>query len=196
LSMSRQDNGKEENKRLESPDLPGSNCSTPGIGSVWFDARGVLEQPRSFFESISEISTGRAIFFLAACSLFYSGMMGLITLKLNAFLLPLSSTLICTCVGSLPVFIFFRVILRGKGSFSDTLKVLAFSKAPLLFAWVPLGPIPLGGIVSILYTLVLNTLGLGIVHKRNPYLALIFVIGFTFLEKVLKLPIEKLLGLS
>jgi len=55
--------------------------------------------------------------------------------------------------------------LGGTTDFKTAFKVLAYSKATLLFAWVSLGSFPVGGILSVLYGVYLNIVGLNAIER-------------------------------
>ncbi len=55
----------------------------------------------------------------------------------------------------------------GEGKFEQTFNVLAYSKATFIFAWVSLGPFPLGYIAATIFGAYLNYLGLTRVHRLS-----------------------------
>jgi hypothetical protein len=78
--------------------------------------------------------------------------------------------------------------LGGKGNFQGTFRVLAYSKATLLFAWLALGPIPIGGIASLVYGVYLNIVGLEKVQQLRRWqlitiTVLLALVGFVFKAK-------------
>lgn len=78
--------------------------------------------------------------------------------------------------------------LGGKGNFEGTFRVLAYSKATLLFAWLALGPIPIGGIASLIYGVFLNIVGLEKVQQLRRWqlitmTVLLAIVGFIFKAK-------------
>jgi hypothetical protein len=67
--------------------------------------------------------------------------------------------------------------LGGKGSLEETFRVIAYSKATLLFAWVVLGRVPIGGYAALVYCLYLNVIGCRRVHDMTiPKVAIPIVI--------------------
>jgi hypothetical protein len=73
--------------------------------------------------------------------------------------------------------------MGGKGTFEGTYKVIALSKVTLLFGWISLGPIPVGGIAALAYGVYMNILGLEKLHELprklvTTLLSVIAVIGF------------------
>jgi hypothetical protein len=76
--------------------------------------------------------------------------------------------------------------LGGKGTFEGTYRVIAFSKATLLFGWIPwihVDKITLFGVLSIAYAVYLNILGMERLQKLprqlvTTFLAIVALIGF------------------
>ena len=55
--------------------------------------------------------------------------------------------------------------LGSEGKFEQTFNVLAYSRATFIFAWISLGPWPIGMALATIFTAYLNYLGLSRVHK-------------------------------
>ncbi len=149
-------------------------------------AQAILSHPKKFFAAMPKEGAGRAFLFLLVSALIYSSMEAIKTVSVKALISPLLSSLFTTCAGTLFVHFTMRFICRGKGTLKQTFMVLCYGKAPLLVAWLPLGIIPLGGIISIIYTLILNVVGLSKVHKRNFWLVLVITIFFSFWAAVVR----------
>src|SRR5579885_1543308 len=133
-------------------------------------ALAVLRHPKKFFAAMPAGTVGGGFLFLTIAAVLYATAQGIAKLNVEAFILPLLSSLFFTGVGSYIVFFFLGWLFKGKGTLGQTFRVLAFSKAPLLFAWITLGPLQLGGIVSMVFTLYLNIVGLSKVHRLSKWI--------------------------
>ena len=63
-----------------------------------------------------------------------------------------------------------------KGDFFTLFKIFCYSQAPMLIGWIKLGPIPLGGLGALGYSMYLSILGLETVYKMQRTQAAIVVI--------------------
>ncbi|MBS2009782.1 MAG: YIP1 family protein, partial [Cyanobacteria bacterium SZAS TMP-1] len=137
-----------------------------GLATYYFIVtKEVLTSPQLFFANMSLVGgLNDPLIYLA----FTSIMTGLFTAiaKLNPLWL-IGSTLsafLGVAVGAVLVQLTFKK-LGGQGKFEQTFNVLAYSQATFLFAWISLGPFPIGALLAGLYTAYLNYLGLSRVHK-------------------------------
>lgn len=146
----------------------------------WTQAVGVLTKPKAFFAAMPADGTKDAFMFLLIAAVAYSTAQGIAKANVEAFILPFMSTLFFTSMGSYFVFFVLGTMCKGKGTLVQTFRVLAYSKATLLFAWVALGSFPIGGILMTwIYCTYLNVVGLTKVHKLPRRIVIAVVIFFT-----------------
>ena len=147
------------------------------------EAKTVLTAPREFFRTMP-VKGGfiQPLLFLFVSATVFSILQAIS--KLNFFVLftAMFSSFVNVFVAS-AVIAFACSKMGGKGTFEGTFRVIAYGKATLLFAWLSLGPIPIGGIVSLIYSVYLNILGIEKVQKMPrksvaTLLIVIAVIGF------------------
>ncbi len=136
----------------------------------------VLTSPQSFFANMSLVGgLNDPLLYLAFASVM-GGILAAVA-KLNPLLFFLAAIFSLVSVAFEAVLLQF-VLKRmgGEGKFEQTFNVLAYSKATFIFAWISLGPWPVGAILATLYTAYLNYLGLSRVH-RMPAATIWTVIG-------------------
>lgn len=123
-------------------------------------AMDILRHPRKFFDQMpSEGGFIEPSIFLLLSAGIYALLQAIA--KFNPALLILTTlTSVVSVVLASGIIWFACKFFGGKGTFESTFRVLSYSKATLLFAWVTLGPVPIGGLASIGYCIYLNILGL------------------------------------
>lgn len=128
---------------------------------------GVLFNPKKFFAALPPEGIIAPTIFLCVSAGIYAFLQALG--HLNPLLLVSSffSSIFYTASGAAIVWGVFNKACKGRGTLVETYRVLAYSKATLLFAWIMAGSIPLGGYLSVAYTLFLNYIGLKKVHRLN-----------------------------
>lgn len=151
----------------------------------WTQALAVLMHPKKFFAAMPPQSVGSGFLFLTIAAMLYASAQGIAKMNAEAFILCFLSSLFFTSMGSFFVFVLLGWTCKGKGTLGQTFRVLAFSKAPLLFAWITLGPLQIGGIISMVFTLYLNIVGLTKIHRVNKWLVIVSTLilsgaGFLF----------------
>jgi hypothetical protein len=67
--------------------------------------------------------------------------------------------------------------MGGKGTPESTFRVIAYSKATLLFAWINLGIIPLGGLAAMAYQIYISGLGIELTHGVERKKAMLVMAG-------------------
>jgi hypothetical protein len=141
-------------------------------------ARAVLVRPREFFPEMPvEGGLLGPYFFFWLCtlaffliSLFMNIMSGSIV-TIRAFLL-IFLTLAMPFVSAAILHFFLRNMLGTRGSYEATFRVVCYSSAVNLFAWIPIV-----GILFQFYEVYLSALGLSVVHRTTVGRALLAVIA-------------------
>lgn len=152
--------------------------------------QGVLFNPKKFFAAMPPEGLMAPTIFLGISAGIYSFFQALGHLdKLFTGPTTFFSSMILTAGGAVIVWALFNKACKGHGTFAQTYKVLAYSKATLLFAWIVAGTMPLGGYLSVAYTLFLNYIGLRKVHRLNAFMTA----GITLLLGVLAMELKKML---
>jgi hypothetical protein len=156
-------------------------------------AFAVLLHPKKFFAAMPEEGgVGSAFLFLTISSLIYGIAQGISKLDTWACVVPFLTSIFLTSMGSFILFFFLGTICKGKGTLGQTFRVMAYSKATLLFAWLTLGPVAIGGYVSTVYIVVLNVIGFNKVHRNKLWVS----IAITFVFALLGMLFRKMTGLT
>jgi hypothetical protein len=93
------------------------------------------------------------------------------------FVSSLFVSIVSTVAGAFAVGLLFQK-MGGKGTLEGTYRIFVYSKATLLFSWLSLGPIPIGGLLAVCYTVYLNWIGMTRHHELpGKVTAQILVIG-------------------
>jgi hypothetical protein len=149
-------------------------------------AATVLFHPKKFFAALPADGWAEPALFLCASAGIYGFLQALGHSNPLLFFSTFFNGLLYTSVGSVIVWSVFSKGCKGQGSLSQTFRVLAYSKATLLFAWVMVGHMAIGGYLSVAYTLYLNYVGLSKVHKLNRRITIGLVLGMSLLSLALK----------
>ena len=149
-------------------------------------AAAVLFHPKKFFAALPAEGWAEPAMFLCASAAIYGFLQALGHSNPLLFFSTFFNGLLYTSLGSVIVWSVFNKSCKGQGTLSQTFRVLAYSKATLLFAWVMVGHMPIGGYLSVVYTLYLNYIGLSKVHKLNRRITIGLVLGLSLLSLALK----------
>lgn len=148
-------------------------------------AGNVLVHPKQFFDDMAtDEGYLQPSMFLLISAVFYSALQAIGHLNLLLLITTPFISFLKVVVGSL-VLNFALKALGGKGSLQGTFRVLAYSKATLLFAWIVVGKLAIGGFISLIYTLYLNIQGCRRVHlldtvRVSVVVVILALIGFKF----------------
>lgn len=139
-------------------------------------ARNVLKDPRDFFDRLPlDGSNAEPIFFLLSIEFATALLRCLFKFSLFPLFGELTFGLVSTLVGACLVnFAFERIF--GKGDFNGVLRVLCYSRAPILISFIALGKFEIGLYVSLFWTLYLNYVGLSRVFLKSQAVIVIVVL--------------------
>lgn len=130
------------------------------------EAKNVLTQPTAF---LSEMPTTGGLLepgiFLAISAAVYALMSAIGHLNPLVFFISFLSTMFYVTAGASFASKIFTLACGGQGNFEGTFRVFAYSKATLLFAWISVGSMPIGGWIAVAYTVLLNIFGIAKVQK-------------------------------
>ena len=161
--------------RLFSPEAKGL------VAYYFMQVRYVLLQPKEFFaEMPKQGGYVEPLIFLGITAGIYAILQAIGHLNFVLMIKLFLTSTVSVIVGAF----FTDLILRrygGKGNRESTFRVLAYAKAPLLFAWIHLGMHSVGGIVATVYTLFLAVIGLKQVHELSGKVIFIVVALLTAL---------------
>lgn len=127
----------------------------------------VLLHPKHFFSAM-EPDEGliEALCFGLFSIAIYSVLQGIGHFNIVLILMVFCGTCFKTALGA-AIAGFVLKKLGGKASVKDTLRVFAYSKATLLFAWISLAYLPIGGVLAFGYAMYLNFLGCRKLHDLS-----------------------------
>lgn len=146
----------------------------------------VLLEPKRFFTNMPKEGFVGPFGFLCTSAFIFSFLFA--ATRLNPLILPIAFiTSITTAVfGAIICHLIFKHVFKGEGNFSQTFGVVAYSKATLLIAWISLGPIMIGGYLSIAYRIYLNIVGFRRVHDIDPKVVAFVTVVLALLELLWK----------
>ncbi|MCA0312937.1 MAG: YIP1 family protein [Candidatus Melainabacteria bacterium] len=149
-------------------------------------ARNVLKDPRDFFDRLPlDGSNAEPIFFLLSIEFATALLRCLFKFSLFPLFGELTFGLVSTLVGACLVnFVFERIF--GKGDFNGVLRVLCYSRAPILISFIALGKFEIGLYVSLFWTLYLNYVGLSRVFLKSQAVIVIVVLVMGFLGAMVR----------
>ena len=128
----------------------------------------VLTAPQAFFASMSLVGgLNDPLLYLAFTSVMTGLFACLAKLNLLVFFFSAIYSFFSVAIAAVIMQLAFKK-LGGQGKFEQTFNVLAYSRATFIFAWISLGPWPIGLAVATIFTAYLNYLGLSRVHKLPP----------------------------
>ncbi len=140
-----------------------------GLATYYFIVtKEVLTSPHAFFASMSLAGgLNDPLLYLAFTSVMAGVFVAIAKLNPLLFFLTVIFSFCSVAIGAVVMQLIFKK-LGGEGKFEQTFNVLAYSKATFIFAWISLGPWPVGMIVASLFTAYLNYLGMSRVHRLPP----------------------------
>lgn len=157
------------------------------IRYYFYEARKILVSPSEFFDEMpSHVGFAGPAIFLAFSAVIYGVINALGRLNPLVFFISFFSSIIYVSIGSLIAAKVFSIAFGGKGDFEGTFRVFAYSKATLLFAWISVGSLPIGGWAAVAYTLVLNAIGISKVHDMPKPKALGIILCLALLQWAVK----------
>src|SRR5262249_23013246 len=77
--------------------------------------------------------------------------------------------------------------LGGKGSLRATFSVFAYSRITYIVAWFNLGPLPIGAVAAMAYSVYLNIIGLEKLHQLERKMIILFTIILCVIGKAINL---------
>lgn len=180
-------------ERKEEDTQDNSSAARLGRGDVFgiaalniMIARNVLKDPRDFFDRLPlDGSNAEPIFFLLSIEFATALLRCLFKFSLFPLFGELTFGLVSTLVGAALVnFVFERIF--GKGDFNGVLRVLCYSRAPILLSFIALGKFELGLYISFFWTLYLNYVGLSRVFLKSQAVIVIVVLVMGFLGAMVR----------
>lgn len=148
----------------------------------------ILISPKTFFAEMDR-SPGASIVPASVFLCLSAGVYAILQAIALTAPFAMISLFMSSVIGALVGSFFLNLILSkmgGQGNFKSTFRVIAYSKATLLFAWLALGPFPVGGIASLIYGIYLNILGLEKTQKLDRKKLAAVVIGLSLLGLAVK----------
>ncbi len=153
----------------------------------WLQVKGVLLNPGDFFSQMpAEGNFIEPAIFLCVSAAIYSLLQAIGNLNPFLYIKLVFMSVVSVALGSLIANFSFK-LFGGKGTAKGTFAVLAYSKATLLFAWISLGHLQIGGMLSVAYTIYLNVLGMQKVHQMGRIKTTILTIVLAALGLLVKL---------
>lgn len=137
------------------------------IQKYFSHVNAILFNPKKFFAALPPEGVVAPTIFLCVSAAIYAFLQALGHLNPLLLFSSFFSSIFYTAGGAVIVWAVFNKACKGRGTLVETYRVLAYSKATLLFGWIMAGSIPLGGYLSVAYTLFLNYIGLKKVHRLN-----------------------------
>lgn len=146
----------------------------------------VLTEPKRFFMNMPDQGFMGPLGFLCTSAFIFSFLFA--ATKLNPLILPIAfiTSVTTAGIGAVICHLIFKHVFKGEGNFVRTFGVVAYSKATLLFAWISLGPLAIGGYLSIVYRIYLNVVGFKRVHNIDTKVVAFVTIVLALLELLWK----------
>ncbi len=140
-------------------------------------AKHVLSNPAEFFDQMhTEGGLTEPTIFLFISASIYGLLEAIGHLNPIVFFQTLFSSLAFVFLGAIIVNFALKAF-GGKGNYESTFRVLAFSKATLLFAWISVASFAIGGFLAVGYTVYLNIIGCKKVHQlATPITATVVIV--------------------
>jgi hypothetical protein len=164
-----EEGAEEESKPLPPTVLRDDLERSPMSGLFWRQffaiSKEVLIHPHTFFEALPyEGGFFEPFIYLATQSVLYSLIQAILKGNPLVFVSSLFVSIVSTVAGAFAVGLLFQK-MGGKGTLEGTYRIFVYSKATLLFSWLSLGPIPIGGLLAVCYTVYLNWIGMTRHHE-------------------------------
>lgn len=169
---------------MEPEKTPRSGDALGVVRYYWMQAKNVLIHPKQFFAELPrDGGYVEPLIFLGITAAIYSVLQALGNLNPGIFFSAFFGSVIKTLVGAGVANFIITRMMGGKGNREGTFRVFSYSKATLLFAWIKVGALPLGGFLSLFYAIYLNTVGCAQVHevskvKLAALFTLMSIVGF------------------
>ncbi len=130
--------------------------------------KDILTNPQGYFQTLPLTGGfGEPLLYTVFTCILSSLMCAIGKLNPLIFFLALIVSFISVTVGAVIVDQAFRR-MGGKGDLEGTFRVLAYSKATFVFAWIALGPLSLGMMLATMLTGYMNYIGLTRVQGLSP----------------------------
>ncbi len=130
--------------------------------------KDILTNPQGYFQTLPLTGGfGEPLLYTVFTCILSSIMCAIGKLNPLMFFWAFIVSFISVTVGAVIVDQAFRR-MGGKGDLEGTFRVLAFSKATFVFAWITLGPLSLGMMLATMITGYMNYIGLSRVHGLSP----------------------------
>lgn len=143
--------------------------------------KDILFDPRIFFNELSlSGGFGEPILYSFFACLLSSALYAIAKLNIFVFFWAFIVSFLSVILGAVVVTWAFRK-MGGKGNLEGTFRVLAFSKATVIFSWISLGAVPLGMLLAAAYTGYMNYVGLTRVHHLPRQKTIILVVVLSIL---------------
>lgn len=142
-------------------------------------AKTICADPKGFFAKMPDVGAmAEPIIFLLVIELIASLARCVTTFSLKPLFADLIMSLISTVLGAFVVSLVFDKA-GGKGNFNSTLRVLCFSKAPILIAFLGIAQFQIGTLAALVYGMYLNFIGLRKTQKLDTKttISIIVVLG-------------------
>ena len=149
-------------------------------------AKDVLTKPHAFFDQMSETGGfAEPLIFLSTSAVIYGLLEAIGRFNLMVLCTSFFSSIVFTLLGAAAIN-FALCKIGGKGNFESTFRVMSFSKATLLFAWISVGSIQIGGFLALFYMAFLNIVGTKKVHRLTMKHTAVVVVLWTLLQFAIK----------
>ncbi len=149
--------------------------------------KDILSNPRGYFQSLPLTGGyGEPLLYLVFTSILSSIMFAVSKLNPLLFFWGMIIAFLSVTVGAVITDLAFKR-LGGKGDLEGTFRVLAFSKATFVFAWIALGQISLGAMLATMATGYMCYIGLMRVQGLSPKSTLIIVSVLSVLSMIFRM---------
>ncbi len=149
--------------------------------------KDILSNPRGYFQSLPLTGGyGEPLLYLVFTSILSSVMFAVSKLNPLLFFWGMIIAFLSVTVGAVITDLAFKR-LGGKGDLEGTFRVLAFSKATFVFAWIALGQISLGAMLATMATGYMCYIGLMRVQGLSPKSTLIIVSVLSVLSMIFRM---------
>jgi hypothetical protein len=150
-------------------------------------AKHVLTNPVEFFDQMhTEGGLAEPTIFLVIAASIYGLFEAIGHLNPIVFFQTFASSLAFVYLGAIIVNFALKAF-GGKGNYESTLRVLAFSKATLLFAWISVASFAIGGFLAIGYSVYLNVIGCKKIHQLATPITASVVIVLALFQLLMKM---------
>jgi hypothetical protein len=150
-------------------------------------AKHVLSNPVEFFDQMhTEGGLTEPTIFLVISASIYGLFEAIGHLNPIVFFQTFASSLAFVYLGAIIVNFALKAF-GGKGNYESTLRVLAFSKATLLFAWISVASFAIGGFLAIGYSVYLNIIGCKKVHQLATPITATVIIALALFQLLIKM---------